>query len=160
MHYFISRQLFIHFLGEYAYFSAHQCVENYLKGFIKFIGETPPNSHILRDLLKVCVNNTSEMDYNFIHSDYISTILDTYEPFYEFVRYPAQNVRPHDGKYMMMYPSGIEVLDYFVFRMKEFLPKKENGWDLLKDGLQDLQLCKESRPDFYSEFKKNNINFE
>ena len=58
MHYFISRQLFRHYLGEYAYFSAHQCVENYLKGFLKFIGETPPNSHILKDLLMICKNKT------------------------------------------------------------------------------------------------------
>ena len=61
---------------------------------------------------------------------------------------------------MMMYPTGIEVLDYFVYKMKEFLPNKENNWNILKEGLLDLQLCKENKPNFYSEFKRNNINFE
>lgn len=160
MHYFISRQLYLHFIGVYAYFCAHQCVENYLKGFIKFIGVTPPNSHILKELLIICKDKTKETDFQFIHCDNISTILDTYEPFYELARYPVQHVRPQSGRYAMIYPSGIEVLDYFVYRMRDFLPKNEKGWDIIKDGLPDLLLCKENRPDFYSEFKKNNINFE
>lgn len=114
----------------------------------------------MKDLLKICIDKTTTTDFAFIHSDYISTILKTYEPFYEFVRYPVQNVRPKDGIYCMFYPSGIEVLDYFVYKMKEIFPKSKNNWNILKDGLMDLQLCQMKRPDFYSEFKKNNINFK
>jgi hypothetical protein len=46
-HYFVSRVLFMHRIDEYAFFCAQQCVENYLKAYLKYHSEIPPNTHDL-----------------------------------------------------------------------------------------------------------------
>lgn len=43
-HYFVSRTLFMNYVFDYSYFSAFQCIENYLKAFIKS-KKTKPTSN-------------------------------------------------------------------------------------------------------------------
>ena len=160
LHYFICRQLYYKYIGEYAYFCAHQCVENYLKAMIKFIGLIPPNIHHLADLVEITRKNTNVDTCPFIHSEELQMISSLYEPYYEFARYPVQNIRPKDGKYAMFYPDGIKVLDLFVYRMRETIAIPKRSQDSFSEVHPNLRLCAYSFPSFYNQFKSDNINFE
>ena len=156
LHYFVSRQLFINHIGEYAYFCAHQTIENYLKGTLKYFNINPPNKHILIQLLNVCRENSEKTNFEFLHSNYVNIIIEIFEPFYEFARYPVQNIRPKDGLYMMSFPRDMEILDYFVYKMNEVLSPNED-WSYINHKLFST---KQQKPDFYSKFFDDNINFE
>lgn len=157
-HYFISRILFLHHILEYSLFSGYQCIENYLKAYLKHKGLIPPNSHDLRELLRRCRDVKQSVVDTFIHSDNITIIIAKYEPFYELARYPVQKQHPKGG-YAFVIPDDIYILDYFVMRMRELLAIPANTWDILKDGHYSLYQCQQSFPDFYNFFFVNNINF-
>ncbi len=91
-HYFVSRVLFFHMVAQYSFFSAHQCIENYLKGYLKFRNERPPDTHILKGLLDRCRQNNTDSS-SFINSSYADAIILRFEPFYELARYPVQKNR-------------------------------------------------------------------
>ena len=156
-HYFISRILFLHHITSYSYFCGHQCLENYLKAYLKFKNQHPPNEHILRNLLGRCRSISPSSD-SFIHGENISIIVAKYEPFYELARYPVQKKRPKSG-YAFLIPDDIYVLDYFVMKMRQILSIPDNTWDILKHGHYDLHQCQRSFPSFYNLFFANNINF-
>lgn len=158
LHYFIARQLFMHHIGSYAFFCAHQAVENYLKAYLKHQNDIPQNTHKLRVLLNRCRNLTADPS-SFLHSDIAQTIIEHFEPFYELARYPVQNVRPQNGQFVMFFPDGIKILDLFVYRMREIVSPSPRGWDLMTKGHIELQLCEETHPNFYDVFKNDNINF-
>lgn len=160
LHYFIGRQLFYKHIGTYAYFCAHQCVENYLKALLKYLDQTPPNKHQLVELVENIKSKTNQTEYPFIHSDEIQMIASHFEPFYELSRYPVQNVRPKGNNYMMVYPTGIEILDLFVYRMRELISIPDGARDIMKEPHHSLHSCESNFPDFYNLFKVNNINFE
>jgi HEPN domain-containing protein len=157
-HYFISRLLFLHHITEYSFFSGHQAIENYLKAYLKWKKELPPNSHNLSMLLQKCRACAPETDA-FIHEDRAPIILAKYEPFYELARYPVQKRRPKGG-YAFLIPDDVYVLDYFVLRMRRILSIPDNTWDILKDGHYALYDCQRLFPDFYGLFFANNINFD
>ncbi len=157
-HYFISRVLFLHHILEYSLFSGYQCIENYLKAYLKHKGLVPPNSHDLRDLLKQCRGIKQPVVDTFIHGENISTVIAKYEPFYELARYPVQRQLPKGG-YAFLIPDDIYVLDYFVMKMRELLDIPGNTWDILKDGHFSLFQCQQFYPDFYNIFFLDNINF-
>jgi HEPN domain-containing protein len=155
-HYFISRLLFLHRIHEYSYFCGFQCIENYLKAFLKFKGESVPQKHSLDELILRCRNSEPCVD-SFINSDSILIIIEKYKSFYELARYPFQHERP-DGSHAFMYPFDLYILDYFVMKMREILPIPDN-WDILKDNDYYLWQCREDFPDFYKIFYADNINF-
>lgn len=156
-HYFISRILILHHIREYSQFSGYQCIENYLKAYLKYKGQIPPKSHDLQELLQLCRENETELG-SFIHGDRISVVIAKYEPFYELARYPVQKHHPKNG-YVLLVPYDIYVLDYFVMRMREILPIPTNTWDILKNGHYSLHQCQRMCPDFYQMFLADNINF-
>lgn len=157
-HYFISRILFLHHILEYSQFSGYQCIENYLKAYLKHKGNIPPAIHDLRELHRRCLDvNQSAID-DFIHNDNITIIISKYEPFYELARYPVQRQLPKAG-YAFIIPNDIYILDYFVMKMREILVIPKNTWDILMDGHHDLFRCKSLFPDFYNSFIEDNINF-
>jgi len=157
-HYFISRVLFHHHIGEYSNFSGHQCLEIYQKAYLKYKNQSPPNSHDLFKLLERCKSIAPNSNV-FIHSDELSVIVKKYAPFYELARYPVQKQRPKKGQYMNIFPDDIYLLDYFVMRMREILTIPSNTWDILKDGHYNLYQTKELFPSFYNTFFEGNINF-
>jgi len=156
-HYFISRVLFLRMIREYSLFAGHQCVENYLKGYIRFCGHIPQQSHNLLSLLQDC-SEVAPARHLFIHSDQAKVVAQRYDPFYELARYPVSFVRPRTG-YAIWFPSDIQVLDYFVYRMRQILPSSGRSWDILVDGHYDLYQCQEQYPDFYRLFRVGNLNF-
>jgi len=160
LHYFISRQLFLVHIDLYSYFAGHQCIENYLKAYIKYKNSIPKDIHILEKLLENCRQLDIDKNDNFIHSARITTIIKFYEPFYELARYPVQKVRPNKGQYVSVFPDGINILDLFVFRMREIIKLPENSRDLFKDNHYHLDLCQMKDSSFYNKFKKDNINFQ
>jgi len=157
-HYFVARILFMHHVIEYSFFCAQQCIENYLKAYLKYHNTIPPDIHDLKILLDQCrsVPHTLEP---FITSTYIETIVQVFNPFNELARYPIQRNRPKDGQYVSTHPTDIFNLDYFVCRMREILSIPANTWDIVREGLQQLYMCQKEYPDFYSVFKLDNINF-
>jgi HEPN domain-containing protein len=157
-HYFVARILFMHHVVEYSFFCAQQCVENYLKAYLKYHTTIPPDTHDLQTLLDQCrkLSHTLEL---FITSTHIEIIVQLFNPFNELARYPIQRKRPKDGQYVVTHPTDIFNLDYFVFRMREILSIPTNTWDILRDGLQQLYTCQEEYPEFYALFKADNVNF-
>lgn len=156
-HYFISRILFLHHILNYSQFSGHQCIENYLKAYLKYKEQIPPNTHDLQKLLRYCRAEEPVAD-SFINNDNIEIIIAKYEPFYELARYPVQKQHPKDG-YAFLIPDDIFILDYFVMRMREILAIPANTWDVLKDGHVNLFQCQQNFPNFYNFFFVDNINF-
>jgi HEPN domain-containing protein len=159
-HYFVARTLFMHKVAEYALFAAQQCVENYLKAYLKHCNEIPQKRHRLKDLLEDCKKVTLDKS-SFIHSEYIGAIVQKFDPFNEVARYPVQNTRPLNGQYLWGYPWDAYMVDYFVYYMRRTLPSiPENTWDILRaEGHHRLSSCMEEHPAFYATFKTNNINF-
>jgi HEPN domain-containing protein len=157
-HYFVARILFMHHITEYSFFCAEQCVENYLKAYLRYYNAIPPDTHDLQTLLDQCrsLSHTLEL---FITSTHIEIIVQLFNPFNELARYPIQRKRPKGGQYFVTYPTDIFNLDYFVYRMREILSIPTNTWDILREGLQQLYDCQQECPDFYSTFKVDNINF-
>lgn len=143
----------------YGLFCAHQCVEIYLKAFLKKIEAPIPQRHRLNDLL-VESRKDSHESASFLHSQQAETICRKYDPFYEIARYPAQISRPMDGKYVWVSGMDEQFLDYFVYRMRILLEMPTDGWDILSPkGHQGLQLVSELHPEFYRLFTNNNLNF-
>jgi HEPN domain-containing protein len=157
--YFVARTLLSQNVYLYGLFCAQQCVEAYLKAFLKKFGAPIPQHHRLNDLLieaqKVCHESAS-----FFHSPHAEVICRKYDPFYEVARYPAQISRPVGGKYVWVSGMDEQFLDYFVYRMRKLLEMQPGGWDILgSQGHEDLHLVHELRPDFYRLFTTNNLNF-
>lgn len=155
-HYFVSRVLFMNFVFDYSYFSGHQCIENYLKGFIKSKNEVPPLTHSLLDLHTKCREIAYDND-EFIRSEELATIIYRYSPFYTLPRYPVS--RTKWVGIASTHPDDIYLLDYFVLRFRKMLPLPENMGDILKGDDIHAFLCKEYSPSFYNSFLDRNINF-
>jgi HEPN domain-containing protein len=159
MHYFVSRVLIRNSVMEYGCFSAHQCVENYLKAFLHFVGASIPKIHSLPELLVHGCRSCSD-PASFLFSDDAKTVCDKYNPFYELARYPVQNIRPKDGQYLAFTGEEI-ILDYFVHCMRGILRLPSKSWDLLgADGHRDLEMCREFHPKFYRAFETDNLNID
>lgn len=151
LHYFASRILYLKFLDTLSFFLAHQCIENYLKGYLKQAKVPIPQIHDLEKLLAHC-KPIAKAD--FLTSERVRTIILKYAPFYESARYPVQRTNP--GSYVSLHPDDIKILDYFVFKMRDILPIQEgffNGHNMYID------ICTRSSPDFLELFKAGNINF-
>jgi len=156
-HYFVSRILYLHHILTYSQFCSQQCIENYLKAYLKFKNKPHQNSHNLTALLASC-RDIAPVSDTFIKSDRIATIISMYEPFYELARYPVQKTRPK-GTYCLVTPGDIYILDYFVMKMREILAIPGNTGDILKKGHESLISCQTFYPKFYSVFFEDNINF-
>ena len=156
-HYFMARVLDLHNIFEYSRFCGYQCIENYLKAYLKYKGVIPPKTHKLSTNLLVKCRDITPSD-NFIHSEFILIIIKLYEPFYELARYPVQNTRPDQGHYTGS-SEDIFTLDYFVLKMREILSVPENTWDIVRNGHVNLHSCHEFYPEFYNVFFFRNINF-
>lgn len=157
-HYFMARVLGLHGIFEYSQFCGYQCIENYLKAYLKYKGIIPKKTHNLSKVLLVECQNIAPASDNFIHSDFIAIIIKMYEPFYELARYPVQQTRPDQGKYVSS-SEDIFIIDYFVLKMRQILSIPENTWDILRDGHVNLHRTREYHPEFYSIFFYRNINF-
>ncbi|MBW3636064.1 MAG: HEPN domain-containing protein [Armatimonadetes bacterium] len=159
-HYFVARTLFSLDLDHYSFFAAQQCVENYLKAYLRFKRQIPPNTHKLPDLLAKCREAAADSD-SFLSSDHCETIALRYNPFNELARYPIQKTRPQGGIFGVFKPYDIYILDYFVFRMKEIMPLPTDNWNILEpEGHQYLQFCAVNHPEILERFQQDNINFE
>lgn len=158
-HYFIARVLFLNMIGEYAFFCGQQCIENYLKAYLKFTNHFPKKDyHDLNVLLSLCRDIDTKNE--FINSERVNTIIVRFNSFYELARYPVQkSSRPKNGQYAFLFPDDIKPLDYFVYQMRKIMPYPNNMFDLLKKGA--LQSISEiAKNDNLSEiFKRDNINF-
>lgn len=156
-HYYSARLLFLCGVCEYAFFSAQQCIELYLKGYLNYKNVKFPDSHNLIKLINDCRKIDKPDD--FILSDRIMVVAEKFNSFYEYPRYPVQNVRPKKGAYMFMFPDDIKILDYFIYKMRKMIPYPKNMYDVLKKGKLDSPTY--NKDGIYSDelFKKDNINF-
>lgn len=161
-HYFVARVLFLKMVFEYSYFSGFQCIENYLKAYLKCHGRTVLSEHPLGKLLGRCREVPSRTP-DFIDTKYVALIVRRFDPYYEVGRYPVQHVRPKAGTQSFLHPDDIFVLDYFVYQMRRMLTVPDNTWDMFAQGKDaghyQLVSCMHSFPDFYNTLKWNNINF-
>jgi hypothetical protein len=156
-HYFVSRVLFLNHVLIYSLFAGHQCVENYLKGYLKLCNHPLPRIHDLPKLLYRC-REAAPLSHFFIHSDQAWVVAQRYDPFYELARYPVTTVAPQGG-WAIFYPFDLQVLDYFVLRMRQLLSIPATTWDIMRDGHFYLENCRRNAPDFYSYLHMGNINF-
>lgn len=155
MHYFIARVLWVSKIEHYAKFCAYQAIENYLKAFIKLKGGSFKDTHDLYQLRRMC----QELDSSntFFHGTKMTLCIDMYRPFYEITRYPIG--RKYPGESYSWNTYDIFVLDYFVFKIREFFPKSEtNNSDLLQGGHFWLQQHLDSGLSLNDRFKHENIN--
>ena len=158
-HYFVSRTLFHFSIDHYSFFAAQQCVENYLKAYLRFQNQIPPNWHLLPELLVECRKVSAASDA-FINSDHCETMVRKYNPYNELARYPIQKIRPQDGSFGVLRPLDIWILDYFVFCMRQIMPVPTDDWNIMEpDGHQYLQCCGYDHPDILKRFMDGNINF-
>lgn len=155
-HYFVSRTLFMNYIFDYSLFSAYQCIENYMKAFIKYKNQVPPLTHNLIELKEKCSKLVTKNDA-FIDSKELSTIIYKYNPFYTMPRYPVSREKWFPNAHL--HPDDIYVLDYFVMKFREMLPYPENMSDILKENNFTQFLCKKNVPSFYDTFLQGNINF-
>jgi HEPN domain-containing protein len=86
-HYAVARLLFQFNVWDYALFCSQQSIENYLKAYVKAVGQRPKTTHSLVALLKQCREIGSPPP--FIMSEYIETIAQRFEAFNEIGRYPV-----------------------------------------------------------------------
>lgn len=153
--YLSSRILFKMGIYEHSFFWAQQCIENYLKGFLKFKKKNVKDTHDLFFLLKECRKFDTKND--FIKSEIIEVIVRKFIIFNETGRYcVVKKFKSQKGQYCIFIPGDIEILDYFVFKMKEIMPFPEKMADLFKFQGQYYNLKKETK----DLFKSGNINFE
>lgn len=155
-HYFVSRTLFMNYIFEYSLFSAYQCIENYLKAYIKHKKQLPPLTHNLMSLKEKCSKHAT-IDDAFIDSVELSTIIYKYDPFYTMPRYPVSREKWLPRAHL--HPDDIYILDYFVMKFRQMLPYPENMRDILKENHITEFLCREKAPSFYDTFLQGNINF-
>lgn len=155
-HYFVARSLFLNCVFEYSFFSAHQCLENYLKAFLKDKRSVPPNWHKLGALLEECRKNCSDADC-FLCGPRADVVIAKYSPFYELPRYPVSKEGPWGYAYLG--EEDIFILDYFVYRMRELVAVPSGHRDTFSDQHFWLQHCLKHRPEFYRLFKYRNVNF-
>lgn len=156
-HYYAARLLFLSGVCEYAFFSAQQCIELYLKSYLKYKTQIPNDGHDLIHFVQEC-RKYGGSD-TFIFSDRIMTIAKRFNPFYEYSRYPVQKSRPQNGIYAFIYPDDIQPLDYFVFKMRKIIPYPKEMHDILKEG--NLGEYNFGRHEIIANelFKFENINF-
>lgn len=158
--YFVSRISFLQRLGIISFFHIQQALENYLKGYILFLGNKKmKNIHDLVDLLDAVQKLTDEP---FFHSDECAAILRYFNPFNEISRYPLPKKRPKDGTWGYTYPDLIYYLDYFVYELRKVYSVPEGSWDLFEEGYPfeyNHQLALGADTDLVGLFKLNNINF-
>jgi HEPN domain-containing protein len=162
-HYFVARALFLRMVFDYSCFSGHQCIENYLKAYLKFCNRNAPSTdHILPKLLERCRSAAGQTP-EFIAGNFIGLIVRRFDPYYEVGRYPVQHIRPRTGTHCSTFPDDIFILDYFVYQMRLILPVPENTWDMFREGKNgghwQLYDCMTKFPDFYNLLKVDNINF-
>ena len=155
-HYFVSRTLFMNYIFDYSLFSAYQCIENYLKAFIKNKNQVPPLTHNLIQLKEKCSNLVTKNDA-FIDSEELSTVIYKYNPFYTMPRYPVSREKWLPNAHI--HPDDIYVLDYFVMKFRQMLPLPENMSDIFKENDATEFLCRRNAPSFYNTFLQGNINF-
>lgn len=158
-HYFIARVLFLNMIGEYAFFCGQQCIENYLKAYLKFTNYFPKKDHHdLNILLSLCRKVDTKNE--FINSKRVNTIIARFDSFYELARYPVQkSSRPKNGQYVFLFPDDIKPLDYFVYQMRKIMPYPNNMFDLLKEGVPQIILENTKDNNFSEIFRRDNIHF-
>lgn len=156
--YFVARVLLVNHVRTYGMFCGQQCVENYLKAFLKKANNTTPQRHSLIKLLEAA--RAAADTSSFLHSEHAEVICMTFEPFYEYARYPAYQSGPREPSYAWI--SGVDelMLDYFVYQIRLEVQLPADSWDVLTDrGHFDLEMCAELKPDFYRSFTEGNLNF-
>jgi HEPN domain len=153
-HYFISRILFMNYDTGYSYFAGQQCIENYLKAFIKWKEQIPPTIHDLLKLLEKCNTIASIEERKFL-SDKIYTIAYKYNPFDEIPRYPVTHNKWYGQA--TLFPDDIYILDYFVLKMLDLFGLEKNKQELRDGHFLNSFLIKEHSPDFMNKFFEGNI---
>lgn len=88
------------------------------------------------------------------------TVAKKFNSFYEYSRYPVQNMRPKNGAYMFMFPDDIKILDYFIYKMREIIPYPKNMYDILKNGSLDSPTFNKDGIHSDKIFRNDNINFK
>lgn len=160
-HYFIGRIIFTKGGGIYGFFCAQQCIENYLKAYVKYkTGKLDKNlfkyGHDLSKWLNECRKIAPSK--SFLHTKRMELIATKYDPFNELPRYPVTR-RGVRGGYAYMQPHDIYPLDYFIYRMRIEMPLPKRVWDIIKDerpfGVANLN----PNDPLVGVFKFNNINF-
>lgn len=160
-HYFVARVLLHCGIYDYGFFCAQQCVENYLKAYLKFKNACPSRDiHDLAELLSLC-RSAGETD-PFLTSLRAEVCVRRYWPYYELARYPVQRNRPRDGSWSIpSMESEVLVLDYFVYNVKKSIPQ-DNPW-LDPSGSWYANMAKifssHSKIDLIVAFETDNINF-
>ena len=152
--YLASRILFKMSVYEYSFFCAQQCIENYLKGFLKVKGENIKDTHDIFYLLQKCRKFNSKND--FINSEAIEVIVRKFIIFNELPRYPVvKKFKSKTGGYIICETNDINILDYFILKMRTIMVFPEERADLLKfEGVYSM-LGEETR----KIFKEGNVNF-
>ncbi|EKS9840561.1 HEPN domain-containing protein [Burkholderia cepacia] len=155
-HYAISRLLFHFGQWEYGFYCGQQMIETYLKAYIKEKGEIPKDTHDLRNILETC--KALDRTQPFINGEHIEVIVDMFNPFNEFPRYPVFKKGPPGGV-GTMYPHNVHTLDYFALKMRELVPTPENRSSLFTGNHFKLHQLKNDFPHIYQMITDNNINF-
>ncbi len=133
LHYFVARILFIGGgIVPYSFFCTQQCIELYLKGYLQYKKVSFEETHDLHTLLSKC--KTVSIEDAFIISQELEIILNRFNAFNEYARYPVTKKRPRNGKYISFFPDDIKIVDYFIYKMREIMPYPKNMHDILKDG--------------------------
>jgi len=157
--YFVARILLSQGVHLYGLFCAHQCVEVYLKAYLRRSNVPIPPVHRLQDLLAQSRTASSDLT-EFIHTAHAETVCLRFEPFYEIARYPVRVSGPEDGKWFAGGGIDEKFLDYFVHQMRQTLALAPKSWDILSDqGHYYLHMVEELHPEFYSLFTNGNLNF-
>ncbi|MGU7853095.1 HEPN domain-containing protein [Burkholderia orbicola] len=155
-HYAISRILFHVGQWEYGFYCGQQMIETYLKAYIKEKGETPKDTHDLRNILEKC--RDLDPSQPFINGEHIEVIVDMFNPFNEFPRYPVFKKGPSGGV-GTTYPHNVYTLDYFALKMRELVPTPENRSSLFKGNHFKMHQLTNEYPEIYRLITDSNINF-
>jgi len=157
-HYFVARVLFSQWLPRYGSLCAQQCVENYLKAYMRASGRPAELGHRLTDLLQSISAWADEA--SFLRTDYLTTICNRYDPFYEVARYPVHKTGPKNA-YGFISGDGTDesILDYFVYKMREELGRLVSIGHLDPPGRAFfLGQAREHRPALHQMFEADNLN--
>lgn len=155
-HYFVGRALMLNEIYLYSLFCAQQCVENYLKAYLKFLKVEYNKKNYDEHNLKVLLNNCKKYNIkdDFVKSVYIEVICDMFNPYYEKGRYPVYKNGPPKNKGYCIAAGGETclILDYFVYKMREILMPNKKG--VFENGCLDLVFCENDHPKFYEKYLK------
>lgn len=136
-HYFYARIWLCDGILWYGLFAGQQAIELYLKSLFKLADprSAPHITHSLIELRAQCMRSFPQNE--FLKGQYAKHIIQFFDRFYEFGRYPI--LTKDIGSFGFISGDAIDYLDLFIYEMRKIVPigNPLQEWDIFSDNWED-----------------------